>query len=147
MKAIGVNTDVGPTLEQVVEVQVERAKNLKEMAENSRYFYEDVSSYDEKAAKKHLKPEIVNALAAVKDKLHMLPVWNKELIHAVVIETAAELELKLGKLAQPIRVAMTGNTVSPSIDAVLFLIGKERVLVRLQQAIDFALSQAQECTS
>jgi glutamyl-tRNA synthetase len=147
MKAIGVNTNVGPTLEQVVEVQVERAKNLKEMAENSRYFYEDVSSYDEKAAKKHLKLEIVNALAAVKDKLHMLPVWNKELIHAVVIETAAELELKLGKLAQPIRIAMTGNTVSPSIDAVLFLIGKERVLVRLQQAIDFALSQAQECTS
>jgi hypothetical protein len=39
MKAIGVNTDIGPTLEQVVEVQVERAKNLKEMAENSQYFY------------------------------------------------------------------------------------------------------------
>ncbi len=67
--------------------------------------------------------------------------WDKEELHQVVLGVAADRDLKLGKLAQPIRVAVTGNVVSPPIDATLCLIGRERVLARLDKAINFAESK------
>jgi glutamyl-tRNA synthetase len=67
----------------------------------------------------------------VKDRLAALSSWTKEAIHGVLVDTANEQEMKLGKLAQPIRIAVTGGTVSPPIDITMQLIGRERVLERL----------------
>ena len=67
----------------------------------------------------------------VRDRLLALASWEKAAIHAVLIETAEANQLKLGKLAQPIRLLVTGGTVSPPIDLTLELIGKERVIARL----------------
>jgi len=125
-------------LAKLIEVQAERTKTLVEMANRSRYFFEDFAEYDAKAAEKNLRPEIVEALQAVSTALTYLSDWKTEDIHNVIIEVSEKLGLNLGKLAQPIRVAVTGGTVSPPIDATLFLIGKPRVLQRLEQAIQYA---------
>ena len=100
------------------------------MAERSRYFYEDVHCSDEMKA--HFTAEILPALKMVRDKLLNLSAWTKDGIHAALAETAEILGLKLGKIAQPIRVAMTGGTVSPPIDVTILLIGRERAVVRLE---------------
>lgn len=141
LKKLGVDYHQGPSLEQVVALQAERTKTLEEMAERSIYFYQDVTGYDEKAARKHLTPDIAAALKITHDRIAALTNWDKEAIHQVIINVAEESGLKLGKLAQPIRVAVTGNTVSPPIDATLFLIGQQQVVDRLKRAAIFAGEQ------
>jgi glutamyl-tRNA synthetase len=138
LKKLGLDPDHGPMLEQVIALQVERCKTLQEMAERSRYFYQDVTSYDEKAAQEHLTAAVIEPLKQVNEKLKQLSAWDKESIHQVIVEVAEKTELKLGKLAQPIRVAITGNTISPPIDATLYLLGRECVMTRLKNAIAFA---------
>lgn len=134
LKMAGINYLHGPALEQVIVLQAERTKTLKEMAGRSRYFFEDIIHYDEKAAQKQLQPEIISLLQKVRDGLAALSSWEKELIHQVVLETAETAQIKLHKLAQPIRVAVTGGTVSPPLDATLYLIGRDSVLARLDRA-------------
>ena len=129
MEKIGVNTSHGPDLEDVIQAQCERTKTLKEMAERSRYFYEPVVLSDEMKA--HFTDEINPALTSARDRLASLPNWTKEAIHEVLASTAEIYGLKLGKLAQPIRIAMTGGTVSPPIDITMQLLGREKVVERL----------------
>jgi len=136
-KHLNVDVTKGPDLVEVVKCQAERAKTLKEMAGKSRYFYEEVSEYDKKAVSKNLKPEAEKVLKVVRDELTKLSDWRAESIHQIIINTAESLEIKLGKVAQPIRVAVTGGTVSPPIDITLQLIGKNRVRQRLDNAIEY----------
>lgn len=133
MERLKVHTDNGPELIEVVKAQRERVKTLVEMAERSRYFYEDVVMADD--MKGHFTPEIKPVLAVVRDRLKALGDWNKEAIHDVLATTADAQGVKLGKLAQPIRVAVTGGTVSPPIDQTLVLIGKERSIERLNKVL------------
>ncbi|MCH9644094.1 MAG: glutamate--tRNA ligase [Gammaproteobacteria bacterium] len=136
-ESLGVDYRDGPTLEEIIVIQAERTKTLREMAGMSRYFFEDFEAYDEKAARKNLKPEILDALKEVASRIRSLEGWEKQALHQVIIDVAEQFELKLGKLAQPIRVAMTSSTVSPPIDITLQLIGRERVLARLERAVGF----------
>ncbi|MEJ2479674.1 MAG: glutamate--tRNA ligase family protein, partial [Acidihalobacter sp.] len=133
----GLDPSTGPALERVVEAQRERAKTLVEMAQNSAFFYCDVEGYDEKAARKNLTPDAVPVLLQMIDALGDLADWSAEAIHGVVEALAERLELKLGKVAQPLRVACSGGSVSPPLDVTLELLGRERVLERLQRAVDF----------
>jgi glutamyl-tRNA synthetase len=135
LAALGIVTDDDQKVAQVAKAQQERAKTLKEMAENSRFFFEDVRSYDEKAAKKNFTPDAVAVLQAVHAKLGGLTEWRAGAIHDAVNEVAAALSVGLGKVAQPIRVAVSGGSVSPPIDATLEILGKETTLARLQRAI------------
>ena len=130
------NIDInnGPPLAEVIKIQAERCHTLLEMAEKSKYFYQDVTEYEEKA-KKHLKPEIAPVLTEIKIDLQNLTNWSAEKIHEIIISKAQKFELKLGKVAQPIRVAVTGGMISPPIDVTLELIGKERVLKRLEKVL------------
>lgn len=125
----------GPDLVNIVKVLAERCHTLKEMAEKSKYFYQDIS-YDE-AAKKHLKPEIVTILNDIKSQLTELSDWNAAMIHQIIVNVAEKHSLKLGKVAQPLRVAVTGGEVSPPIDVTMELIGKARILARIDQALQF----------
>lgn len=127
----------GPSLEQVIILQAERTKTLKEMAERSRYFFEDIIEYEPKAVEKHLHLEMAKPLQLVRNRLAQLCDWKKEVIHQMIVEIADTCQLKFGQLAQPIRIAVTGDIVSPPIDATLYLIGKNSVLHRLDRAIDF----------
>ena len=137
MERLGIDITQGPSLPELVKAQSERAKTLLEMAEKSRYFYEEVR-YNDESVKKNLTAEVVPALIAIRDGLIQLNDWNKEAIHQVIVDTAAKLDVKLGKIAQPVRVAVTGDTVSPPIDITLVLLGKARTTERLSAAIDKA---------
>lgn len=134
---LDIDPSTGPDLVDVVIAQRERAKTLVEMARNSVFFYKDFEAFDEVAAKKNLKPEAAEALAEIKGRLGALQRWEAEAIHQVVIETAEQFGMKLGKVAQPLRVAITGSSVSPPIDITAQLIGKQRVLQRLDMALDY----------
>ena len=134
---LGVSTESGPALSAIIEMQRERCKDLVEMAQKSRYFFEEVAEYDEKAVKKQFKEKAIAPLTALKVRLENLPDWNTDAIGQAFDETLQEYELKLGKLAQPLRVALTGAGVSPSIDATLFYIGQHRAVTRIENALRF----------
>lgn len=134
MKKLGIDFSQGPALSEMVIAQRERAKTLVEMAEKSRIFYTDVQ-YNSEAVAKHLTAELAPALKEISAGLQQLNDWNKEAIHQVIQETADKLQLKLGKIAQPLRVAVTGDTISPSIDVTLYLLGKEKTLRNIQTAL------------
>lgn len=125
----------GPALVDVVLAQRERAKTLVEMAHNSVFFYQDFADYEPKAAAKHLKPDLEPAVTALRQRLTTLTPWTPEATHAAVHATATAHGLELGKLAQPLRVMISGRGVSPPIDITLALVGRERVLHRLDQGL------------
>ena len=137
MARLGIDTAGGPPLEAVVLAQRERCKTLKEMAERSRCFYEEPAGYEEKAAARHLTPESAPVLEALRERLGALEEWTPEAIHTrAVLPVTEALGLKLGKVAQPLRVALTGGTISPPIDQTVALIGRERTLARIDRALD-----------
>lgn len=130
-----INVENGPALEEIVKVQADRVKTLKEMAQISRYFYEDFTELDAGAAKKHLRPVVKEPLQLVKAKLAGLAEWSPELIHAAINDTATELEVGMGKVGMPLRVAATGGGNSPSLDITLALLDKDKVLARIEDAL------------
>ena len=136
LESLSLDTANGPPVEAVFAAQREREKTLREMAEQSWYFYKDIEHYDEQAAAKHLQAEALAPLTRFMELLDTLSGWDRESLHAAVKEAAAGCGVKLGKLAQPLRVAVTGGTVSPSIDVTLELLGRERTLSRLRQALE-----------
>jgi glutamyl-tRNA synthetase len=142
LAALGVNVTDDVKLAAVAKAQQERAKTLKEMAQNSLFFFQDVAGYDEKAAKKNLTAEAVGPLGAVLKKLSELKEWTATSLHEVVNQTATELSVGMGKIAQPIRVAVSGGTVSPPIDVTLEVLGREVSLARLERALAYARGQA-----
>ena len=133
---LGVDVSGPPGLTELAEVQKERVKTIAEMAEQSRLFYEDFNEYDEAAAKKHLRPVVFEALRQVKESLAGLGSWDKEAIHGTINAVAEGRAMKFGKIAQPLRVAVTGSAVSPSIDVTLQLLGRDKVLSRLARALE-----------
>lgn len=126
-----------PELSEVVKAQRERAKTLVEMAANSSFFYQEFEQYDDKAAQKNLTVATQPALAQLRERLATVTDWQPEIIHQTVLDTAEALGEKLGKVAQPLRVAMSGGTVSPPIDVTVHLIGRERTLARLDKALAY----------
>ena len=137
LQAQNLDTSNGPALADVINAQRERAKTLVEIVNISRYFYEDFSTYDEAAVKKQFKADTADNLQAVHDELVTLVEWNGEAIHAAIHAACEKLDLKLGKVGPPLRVAATGSASSPSLEITLELIGRERSLARIQQAISF----------
>ncbi|MBF0310524.1 MAG: glutamate--tRNA ligase [Magnetococcales bacterium] len=115
-----------------------RAKSLREMAESARfYFAERVTPYQEKAVGKHLKAEILPAYQALLAALQAQEAWRHDPLEATFKEVMEAHGLAMGKLAQPVRIALTGTDVSPSIFAVLEALGRERSLTRLAELADF----------
>lgn len=136
----GIDPSRGPELIRVVAAQQERTKTLEEMAERSRFFYEEVDDYEEKAARKNLTSDAGPVLQRLREAFAALADWNADTIHQVIVATAEELDLKLGKVAQPVRVAVSGTTVSPPIDITLEILGRERTLERLDKALRYIAS-------
>ncbi|MBA2654941.1 MAG: glutamate--tRNA ligase [Gammaproteobacteria bacterium] len=129
---LDINTAHGPKLVDVVVAQRERVKTLVEMVERSRFFFEDNLEYDQVAIKKELNPDSGVIYEALLDALSCIQTWDKENLHAAIVEVAESSGLKMGKVAQPLRIAVTGGTQSPSIDLTLQLLGKEKTLKRLR---------------
>jgi len=135
LRRLGLDSTDQSLLEGVIVAQRERAKTLKEMAQNSRFFFTDVLEMDPKARAKHLTAEALPLLRQVRERLAALAQWDASTINAVLNELAAQSQLGLGKIAQPLRVAVTGTAVSPPIDATLALLGRARALARIDAAL------------
>jgi glutamyl-tRNA synthetase len=137
MEKLSINTENGPQLTEIVKALAERSKTLLEMAQSSRYFFEDFAEFDDKAAKKNFKAAALEPLQKMLARFSDASEWNGGALHQIVLDVTEELGLKLGKVAQPLRVAVTGAGMSPSIDVTLELIGRERCLARIIKAIEF----------
>jgi len=136
LRRLGVDPSRGPGLLAVIEQQRERCRTLLEMAEKSKFFYADIEAYNEKDAAKHLSAKAAPVLEALLAALRAVTAWEPANIHAAVHAVAEALQLKLGDVAQPIRVAVSGAAVTPPIDATLALLGRETTLRRLALAIE-----------
>ena len=131
----GIDPSKGPSLIELVKVQAERCRTLAEICEKSRYFYEDDISYDEDAVKKQLRPVILEPLTALYERFTTLQSWDQDILQTTVNDVSAEFDINMSKIAQPLRVAVTGSGMSPSIDITLALLGKYRVIKRLEAAL------------
>jgi glutamyl-tRNA synthetase len=135
LQARNVSTDNGPNLVKVVEALRARSKTLVEMADKATCFYQAGAEYDAKAASKFLTADILPVLEYFHAQLAEMVDWTEEKLHPVVQETLEKFSLKMPKLAQPLRIALTGNTQSPSLDLTLDLMGQARVLKDLERCI------------
>lgn len=131
---LGIASPEAVDLELVVSAFRERAKTLRDMAENSRFFFHSPEGYEEKAVKKHLKDPGLQVLATARQRLDGLDVWSVESIHEAIETLAHDLDVGMGKVAQPIRIAVSGTSVSPPIDQTLAILGKQETIRRLNAA-------------
>jgi glutamyl-tRNA synthetase len=144
MGEIGIDPASGPDLVAVVAAQQERARTLVEMAEISAFFYRDYDDFEPAAAKKHLKTAARVPLEHLRGALSDIPDWEPEALHQLVKDVAMQLDLKLGKVAQPLRVAVVGRAASPGIDITLHLVGREACLRRIDRALEYIQERTQE---
>ncbi len=122
-------------LDMIIEMYRERSRTLVDMAEACRFFFVDPDEYDPKAVKKVLSKEPARqVLIEMQEKFAAVDNWTAPAIHECIENYAAEHEINMGKVAQPIRVAVSGGMVSPPIDQTLEALGKERTLARLKSS-------------
>lgn len=131
----GIDVSAGPDIERVVDALRERARTLIDLANGLRFFYQDFEQYDAKAAKKNLKEAAIAPLSKVAEKLTAVADWKGPELHACVHAAADELEVGMGKVGMPLRVAVAGSASSPPIDITLELLGRDRTLARIAKAI------------
>lgn len=122
-------------LERMVATLRERAKTLVELVDLAHFFLSDELRWDDKAVKKFLTGEVAPPLKKVTRLLENLEDFSEKSIEQVFAKILAEDNLQLGQIAQPVRVALTGSTVSPGIYEVITVLGKERTLKRLRAAL------------
>jgi glutamyl-tRNA synthetase len=120
---------------QVVQDLQPRAKTLAEMAEAGAFYFSDEVVYDQEAARKHLTPETLPFLSAIAERLPLLEAYSRESLDAFLRSFAKDNGISLKVISQPLRVALTGRTASPGLDQVMFTLGRERVIRRLEQAV------------
>lgn len=125
-------------LEQLVVALRERCKTLAEMATMAAPYVQRDIVIEEDAAKKHLTPDITPALSKFADRVAALAEFSHAALEKAFKEVLNEHGLKMGQLAQPVRVALTGRTASPGLFEVMELLGRERTLARLRRGIERA---------
>lgn len=134
LQRAGIDFAQGPKPVDVIVALRDRVHTLKEMAERAKIWYGPITEWDDKAVAKHLKNDSAPAVLGEAKALLAECAWTPEAIHHAVEQLAAKLGLGMGKIAQPLRVAMTGTQVSPSIDHTVYLAGRSEALRRLDDA-------------
>ena len=132
-----VDTRTGPPMAELVQVQRHRARTLVEMADKSRFIYTEPETYAPKAARQHLRGVALPMLQGLQQELRGLGEWTVDSTQAAVETVAERMHVKMGKVAQPLRVAVTGDSASPGIGQTLALLGREKTLRRLGQAMAY----------
>jgi glutamyl-tRNA synthetase len=139
---LGVTTDDQCLLEGVVNAQRERAKTLKDMAHGSLFFFRDFDAFEPRAAAKNLTAQVVPLLLALREAFATLNEWNAGSIHEAINAVGNRSGVGLGKVAQPLRVAVTGGAVSPPIDVTVALLGLATTQARIDRALSFVQQRA-----
>lgn len=128
--------DTGFTQKVIADLQT-RAKTLVEMANMANFYFADEVQYEEQAAQKFLVPDVTAYLQAMAAAISSVQNFNKKGIEEFLLAFTQENNIKFKVIAQPLRVALTGKTVSPGIDEVMATLGKERVEKRIEAAISY----------
>ncbi|RJQ70207.1 MAG: glutamate--tRNA ligase [Desulfobacteraceae bacterium] len=137
LHAQGWTADNDDYLHHAIATLQPRSKTLQEMALQAHFYFSAEISLDEQAAQKFLTQGILDPLRHLKAQLAELPSFGEKDLEGVFVRLMEKFSLKLGKIAQPVRVALTGTTVSPGIFEIMAVLGKQRVLSRLEKAIDY----------
>lgn len=135
LEKAGLDVSKGPAPADVVIALRERVQTLKEMAEKAVVWYTPLTEYDEAAVAKHFKPGADMPLAKARELLAAATEWTAESVSAALHDVAAQLEIGMGKVAQPLRVAITGTQVSPDISHTVYLAGRDEALKRIDAAL------------
>jgi len=138
LQARSIPVDDGPDVAALAELLRDRCQTITEMADQSSIFYlEELPPYEPKAAKKQLKPAALPVLNALSSALEDCQNWDAASLKAILEQTAAALEVGFGKIGQPLRVALTGGSASPDIAATLEMIGRDRSVQRVRNAVKY----------
>ena len=137
----GVSVQAGDYAYQALDLIKERCKTLIDVVEQSRWFFSEVGDYDSKALKKWIKPGSDVYLLDLIGRLEGLSEWQPESIQKCLQAVVDENEVGFAKVAQPVRIAVTGATMSPSIDQTLSVLGRDVSLQRLHAAHDFFVAK------
>jgi len=132
---LAIDVSVGPDLAAIVPTLQERSKNLIELAEGARFFYVAPTSYDEKAVKKNFKEGTWALLDTFVAAVESMDAFSGESVHTLIQDICAAAGVNMGKLAQPVRILVSGGPVSPPIDATLDLLGRDETVKRLNAGI------------
>ncbi|MBC8440436.1 MAG: glutamate--tRNA ligase [Deltaproteobacteria bacterium] len=135
LKTLGIDADNDAFTQGVIQTLQPRSKTLVEMAQGAAFYYQDNIKFDEKAAKKFLNPDIKAILQKSADYIKDLEAYTQEALENVFKRIMEETDLKFGKIAQPLRVAITGTTMSPGIFEMLLALGKDKTIQRIKSAI------------
>ena len=136
LKERGIDAALDTKLEMIVKELGQRAKTLLDIVNSIGYFYAEEITFDEKAAEKFLTPETGAVLKDLSERIASGE-FTSDGLHADFEKIMEERGIKMGAIAQPVRVALTGGTVSPGIFEVMEILGKEEVLKRLGRAVDY----------
>ena len=112
-----------------------RSKTIREMAEGASFYFQERITYDKKADTKFLKPEILPLLEDITERLQKLSAFSRDALEKTFVDFLEKNEIKLKKVAQPLRVALTGKTVSPGIFEIMEVLGKDKALNRISNAV------------
>ncbi len=121
-------------LEGIIRTLNTRSRTLVDMADGAMFYFKDPIDYDEKADKKFLKPAVIGPLQTLLAEMEKLDRWDETGLETAFKAVMDAHGLKLGKIAQPVRVALTGGTVSPGIFEIIEVLGRDRTLGRLRRA-------------
>ena len=135
LRAAGLDPATGPAPADIVVALRDRVQTLKEMAERAAVWFGPLQGYDEAAVAKHFKPAARAPLADARARFAALADWTPEAINGALHDTASALALGMGKVAQPLRVAITGTQVSPDIGHTVYLAGRDEALRRIDAAL------------
>ncbi|MBU1182272.1 MAG: glutamate--tRNA ligase, partial [Proteobacteria bacterium] len=137
LNKLDIETEDGTFIEGVIKTLNARSKTLKEMAESAVFYFKDTVSYDKDAATKFFTSDSLKILKMLMESLESLQLFDEKSLENAFIIAMEATGLKLGKIAQPVRVALTGKTVSPGIFEILNVFGKEKSIDRLRRAVSF----------
>lgn len=137
LKALGIEAQNDAFTQAVIETLQPRSKTLVEMANAAVFYYRDAIEFDEKAAHKFLTPDAMKMLAKAADAIESLADYSQEPLEIIFKTLMEDTGLGFGKIAQPLRVAITGTTVSPGIFEMLLALGQEKTIQRIRRACAF----------
>ncbi len=136
-KEKGINAEPDEYLQGVIETLKPRSKTFVEMADGAQFYYQGNIIYDEKAAAKFLKPALMAPMKQLAEAIDQTDEFDEKTLEDIFKQVMADSDLKFGKIAQPVRVALTGKTVSPGIFEMMLVLGKSKVISRLNAAVQF----------
>jgi len=137
LKNLGIDVMDEPFVEGVIKTLTARSKTLKEMAESAAFYFKDTVSYDKDSAAKFFTSDSLRILKMLIEYLESLELFDEKNLETVFMKAMEATGLKLGKIAQPVRLALTGKTVSPGIFEIMNVLGKEKSINRLKLAVSF----------